>query len=451
MGRAYKSSIKLISLPEGLTNIRKNAFSSCYFLSSITIPTTVESIESSAFQDCRFEYINIPNSVVSLGERIFYGCENLTSVVLPNNITTIPNSLFSHCGNLTSVVIPNGVTSIGKHAFHQCTSLETVYLPSNITNIEEYAFTQCSNLFSVNIPNNVTNIGNNAFKECVKLSFISIPTSVTNIGEGAFNSCEKLQAINVADENPNYCSIDGVLFNKSLSILIQYPGGKQGGYIIPEGVSNIEKSAFLNSRLLSSISINNSLTTIKNNTFNGCTNLIDIFLGTAVKMIETDAFANCNAIENITCYSMRPPTVNSAFPHDMSFSTIIYVPNEYYDSYNLHDFWGLYDVRGIGENQNDSVNIYYVNQEGNIIAEEAIIFHFPEVPQVSGFTFIGWRPVATIIEGNTIEIEAVYEADDPSSSAAINISGDTQKLIRKGNVYILRGEKTYTLQGQELK
>ena len=121
----------------------------------------------------------------------------------------------------------------------------------------------------------------------------------------------------------------------------------------------------------------------------------------------------------------------------------------------MHDFWGLYDVRPIEESavgETVSVTVNYQDKNGAALSDETLTFHFPEAPEVEGFTFLGWRPVAEIIDGSII-IQAVYESTATSySPASVSVPGNpTQKLIREGNVYILRDSKTYTIQGQEVK
>ena len=98
----------------------------------------------------------------------------------------------------------------------------------SVTSIGGYAFFSCTSLTSVTIGNSVTSIGDQAFRGCTGLTSVTIPNSVTSIGDAAFCDCSGLTSINVVDDNPNYISKDGVLFDKQQTTLIQYPGGKQG-------------------------------------------------------------------------------------------------------------------------------------------------------------------------------------------------------------------------------
>src|SRR5690349_15059124 len=109
------------------------------------------------------------------------------------------------------------------------------------------------------IPNSVTSIGDYAFWACTNLTSVTIPNSVTSIGSEAFHGCTSLSAITVEALNSVYSSVDGVLFNKSQTTLLQYPGGKAGSYTIPNTVTSFAW-AFTGCTSLTSVTIGNSVT-----------------------------------------------------------------------------------------------------------------------------------------------------------------------------------------------
>ncbi|MDY5076488.1 MAG: leucine-rich repeat domain-containing protein, partial [Paludibacteraceae bacterium] len=114
-------------IPNSVTSIGSHAFFYCSTLTSITIPNSVTSIGSSAFEDCSaLTTITIPNSVTSIGDYVFWGCSALTSITIPNSVTSIGTWAFRNCSSLTSITIPNSVTSIGYEAFHSCSSLTSI-------------------------------------------------------------------------------------------------------------------------------------------------------------------------------------------------------------------------------------------------------------------------------------------------------------------------------------
>lgn len=130
-----------------------------------SIPEGTKDIASCAFAFVNLTAIDIPNSVVTIGDYAFDFCFSLTSIIIPEGVTSIGNGTFSCCTRLTSVVIPEGVTSIGWNVFDQCSSLTNVVIPEGVTSIGMGAFQRCSSLTSVVIPESVTQIGSGVFYE----------------------------------------------------------------------------------------------------------------------------------------------------------------------------------------------------------------------------------------------------------------------------------------------
>ena len=427
---------------------------------------------------------------------------SIKSVIINDSVTSIGARAFDECSSLTSVTIPNSVTGIGYRAFSGCSKLTSVTIPNSVTSIGGWAFDECSSLTSVTIGNSVTSIGARAFFGCSSLTSITIPNSVTSIGYAAFADCSSLNLINVDINNPNYCSIDGVLFNKDKTTLIQYPGGKQGAYTIPNSVTSIGDYAFAACSSLTSVTIPNSVTGIGDRAFADCESLKTVVLGSSVKVLETSAFAYCSALETITCYSMRPPTVNQDALYGLDYSTIVYVPADYLNTYKMHDAWGLYDVRPLGatstetedvkitpsENEANvtwpsvtgaaSYELVIKDKDGNIVCTlifnangqlTSIAFNAPSrngVPaqtQNAGFSFTitgldsGTNYNLTLTakdnSGNIIEETTIpFHTDYPEGIE--NVQGNelqSTKVIKDGQVLILRNGKTYTMQGQEVK
>ena len=193
------------------------------FLISINIPNSITTIGDRAFYGCEsLIKINIPNSVTTIGEGAFLGCNSLTSITIPSSVVTIiGNPFYLWHGNLyneskafiyenhvlfnknkttliayrakeTNYTIPNSVTTIGEHAFSGCDSLTSINIPNSVTTIGKFAFSDCASLVNINIPNSVTTIGKCAFDGCKSLTNINIPNSVTTIEDRAFRGCENL-------------------------------------------------------------------------------------------------------------------------------------------------------------------------------------------------------------------------------------------------------------------
>ena len=353
-----------ITIPEGITSIGYDAFYMCSSLTSINvsennknycsvdgvlfnkdkteliqypikkegtsykIPNSVTSIGDSVFRCCEnLTSITIPNSVTSIGQEAFWGCSSLISITIPNSVTSIGDSAFFCCENLTSITIPEGVTSIGRYAFDECSSLTSITIPNSVTSIGDGAFRRCKNLTSITIPNSVTSIGDSAFWGCSSLTNITIPEGITSIGDDAFYMCSSLTSINVSENNKNYCSVDGVLFNKDKTELIQYPIKKEGtSYKIPNSVTSIGDRIFRWCENLTSITIPNSVTSIGQEAFLGCSSLTSITIPNSVTSIEKWAFAHCSSLTSITIPEGVTSIGSYAF-YDCSSLTNITIPN----------------------------------------------------------------------------------------------------------------------------
>ena len=276
---SIRGSIKTVIIQTGVTSIGNNAFCVCNGLTSISIPNSVTSIGKFAFYNCdSLTSISIPNSVTSIGGAAFYGCYSLTSITIPDSVTSIGGSAFCDCDSLTSISIPNSVTSIGDYAFYNCDGLTSVSIPNSVTSIGKFAFYNCDSLTSISIPNSVTYIGNAAFYGCYSLTSITIPDSVTSIGDGAFYDCDSLTSINVDADNQYFISLDGNLYNKNRTKLIQYARGKKDtSFLVPNSVTSIGDYAFYACDSLTSVSIPNSVSSIGDEAFYDCSKLKDVY------------------------------------------------------------------------------------------------------------------------------------------------------------------------------
>ena len=219
------------------------------------------------------------------------------------------------------VVIEDGVTSINSGAFYECTSLTSVTIGSNVTSINSGAFYECTSLTSVTIPNSVTSIGEFAFYECSSLTSVTIPNSVTSIGNSALAYCSSLTSIFVENGNTVYDSRDNcnAIIETATNILIT--GCKNtaipnsvtsiGDYAfsgcssltsvtIPNSVTSIGKSAFSRCSRLTLVTIPNSVTEIGRNVFQGCSRLTSITIGNSVTSIGDYAFNGCSRLTSVT-------------------------------------------------------------------------------------------------------------------------------------------------------
>lgn len=263
--------------------------------------------------------------VTAIGNFVFARYTALKSVTIPNSVTSIGTSAFYSCTALTSVTIPNSVTEIRTGAFCGCTALKSITIPNSVTSIGEGAFDYCTALKSITIPNSVTSIGRGAFVLCTSLTSVTIPKSVTSIGDDPFGYCTALKSISVDSANANFSSLNGVLFNKNRTKIIQYPGGKTGStYSIPKSVTIIGNDAFSYCNALTSVTIPNSVTEIGDWAFQDCNNLKSITIPNSVTSIGRASFGSCESLKSITIPNSVTSISGSAFMGSTSVTISCY-------------------------------------------------------------------------------------------------------------------------------
>ena len=239
-------------------------------------------------------YNNISYSVQAIGEYAFYGCQGITSISIPRALHTIREGAFSFCCNFKAFHLDANnpfFSSIDGVLFNKSKTRIIIY-PSGKRGA--YA-----------IPSSVKYIGKKAFcgNGCTGLTNLTIPSSVIVIEESALNFPKNFISIHVASNNPNYSSLDGVLFNKDKTILIKYPEGKKGAYSVPNSVKTIGKSSFCGSQDLPSVNIGDNVTIIEQSAFASCYNLNTVTIGHNVRNIGKNAFFACFNLSSLTILS----------------------------------------------------------------------------------------------------------------------------------------------------
>jgi hypothetical protein len=193
-----------------------------------------------------------------------------------------------------------------------------VKIPSEIvgkpvTSIGDRAFNFCRWLTGVTIGNGITSIGEQAFSYCNSLTSITIPDGVTIIGKAAFSRCRSLTAITVDASNLGYSSVDGVLFDKRQTTLISFPSGRTGSYTIPESVTSIGESAFLDCTNLTNVTIPDGVTSIEMAAFGDCESLTSVTIPDSVTRIGDYGFTYCTSLTAIYFKGNAPSIGSSVF------------------------------------------------------------------------------------------------------------------------------------------
>lgn len=171
---AFEGCSKLMTAEIGGGKINANAFKDCTRMTAATLGSNVRSnIESRAFYNCSsLKSITVPDGVTKIVSEAFSGCSSLSTVVLGNGITDIEQKAFENCTRLSGISIPDKVTHIGQYAFSNCSSMAKLTLGSSLAVIDNYAFQNCSRLGSVTFPASIKQIGAYDFLNCSSLSTI---------------------------------------------------------------------------------------------------------------------------------------------------------------------------------------------------------------------------------------------------------------------------------------
>ena len=416
---AFKScGLTSVVIPDSVTKIGDDAFSDCCALTSVVISNSVTKIGRNVFSDCRAltsikvaednpkydsrggcnaiietesnkllfgcQSTVIPDSVTKIGRNAFSDCCALTSIEIPTSVTEIGDEAFLYCQALTSIkvaddnpkydsrggcnaiietesnkllfgcqstVIPDSVAEIGGSAFSHCCALTNIEIPSSVTEIGRWAFFGCTGLTSVVIPDSVTNIGYSAFDNCTGLTSVVIPASVIEMAKTAFYLCSNLTSITVTEGNKVYDS------RENCNAIIRTMDNKLVvgcvSTVIPNSVTSIGESAFKGCTGLTSVVIPNSVTSIGESAFNNCTGLTSVvipnsvtsigesaFSGTgltsisipSVKKIEDETFSGCEDLEEVTLAAGINKIEDWAF-HKCSKLSRINVPAKKADYY----------------------------------------------------------------------------------------------------------------------
>ena len=276
----------------------------------------------------------------------FAGTAKIISKLIYNgrsmNVVGIGSNAFKYCSSLTSVTIGSGVTSIGGSAFASCTSLTSITIPESVTSIGERAFDGCTSLTSITIGSGVTSIDIYAFYGCSSLTSVTIPESVTYISERAFYYCSSLTSIIVEGDNTVYDSRNNcnAIIKTATNTLIA--GCKNTA--IPNSVTSIGDSAFSGCSSLTSITIPESVTSIGESAFYYCTSLTSITIPNSVTSIGNYAFSGCSGLTDVYCYAEKVPSTSShAFYNSPISSATLHVPAR-----SVGAYWAAYPWKNFG-------------------------------------------------------------------------------------------------------
>lgn len=348
---AFKSTANLesVTLPEGLTSIGNQAFYQSG-VKTVSLPSTLNSMGTRAFCECKnLTGIELPDALTDVNEYAFYRCSKLKTLSLGNQTVTIGTEAFRETA-IETLTIPQTTTSIGEYAFSSIATLKTITINDAPVSIMAYAFYNCQNLENLNLGNSIIKISGTvvqsgvsgtqgAFSNCTNLTKITLPSSLQVLDKGAFRGCAKLRDVTLPQSLTTIssyvfadCAIEHLDLPQTLTVInegafsscpirdIVFPselrsignnafyGSSIQNLTIPNSVISIGDDAFANSKNLKTVVIENAPLTL-GSSFNGCSSLEKVNLGTAVTEINGShhyilgwakgTFTNCTSLKDI--------------------------------------------------------------------------------------------------------------------------------------------------------
>ena len=301
MGTCTDTEVAIPATIDGysVTAIGEKAFAENNSITYLKIPNTIKTIGNRAFYKCTgITEFTIPESVTQIGTQIFYGCDQLTTVYYNSSYGNSENPVLS-VKNLETVIF--GGKKVPNHVAKGASNLKTVVISESVTSIGDYAFRNCGSLTSITIPDSVTSIGNEAFFNCSSLTSITIGDSVTSIGSSAFYNCSSLTSVYINDI-AKWCKIS---FNGSISNPLFYANNLYLNnelittLVVPDSVTSIGNAAFEGCSSLTSITIPDSVTSIGDDAFRGCSSLTSVTIPDSVTSIGIYAFDGCSSLTDV--------------------------------------------------------------------------------------------------------------------------------------------------------
>lgn len=483
-------------------------------ITSFTIGNSVETIPHyMCCNMSQLSAITIPNGVTSIGNGAFSGCDGLTSITIPNNVTSIGASAFSGCDNVSVIIIGKNVTTIERNAFGWCSSLQVVnFLGTDVKSIGNGAFAGCTSMQSINLPNGVETLGGEIFVECTFPSIL-IPQSVKSIGSEAFSQNKYLKSVTIS--NPDaVCEGNMFVLCDSLETLvvpasavyiditqIDYMPSHIKSITVTGGeltesafdfmthsyrtVLSLDCGAATNTALsdeaykgcynLQSLILPQNLTYISYMAVAGCKNLKAVDIPASVVEIEQSAFEDCRSMEELTFGGKKPNSKPGRHFAAAEKSQLRRIGN--WAFYNAHELQHLEIPEGVEEIGDaafygctyleDLVLPSTVQAIGDNcfalcskLQQITITSLVPPIIRARTFYDVS-RAIPVYVLDEVVEdyLDAPYwnEMNIMGGATAINnVSTDNQlvsstKILRDGQIYILRNDKTYTLTGAEVK
>ncbi len=351
-----KATIVEDEIRDGVVGIADCAFYEAKELESLVLPATLKYIGAEAFAECGDlktlkltkdqdeDAPNVlPNGVVSVGERAFMGCSDLTNITISATVENVGTSAFVGCTKLKSIAVEEGnevytavnnclietatktllagckdsvipadgsVTAIAPSAFEGCTALKTIVIPDKVVSIGSFAFSGCKKLEAVTLSKELLTIGDSAFDCCAALKTIVLPEKLTELGAGAFYKCAKLSSLTISSKLTAIApsTFEGCAVLETV--------------VIPETVTTLGEKAFSGCKKLASVTLPENLASIGISAFEKCAALTAITFPETLKTIGDSAFAGCSMITSLAFPATLETFGSGAFSGMAALSSI---------------------------------------------------------------------------------------------------------------------------------
>ena len=309
----YQEGIETVNVGSGVTSIGSNAFCNCIYMTTLSLPAGMETIGDNAFSYClSITSAELPGTITKIGES---ACEQLQTITIPSTVTNIGGGIFADCKKLSAIDMAEGNTayvSVEGVLYNKAMTTLVQYpagkdndsytIPESVTTVGDYAF--CGNDYLTSLPlhDKLKVISDFAFARVSGVPTFDVPAGTESIGESAFHDCWSLTDINVAKNNPNYTSVDGVLYDKEMNTLMQYPEGKTTPeYIAPKSLRNLGPYAFFGNKKLTTVDLPDGVASIGDFAFGWCQNLSSLTVRVAdpatIELGLIPFFRGANAVD----------------------------------------------------------------------------------------------------------------------------------------------------------
>ena len=472
--------LERITLPSALQTLSTVTFYNCTALSEVTFPASLKTIESSAFSGCRnLSEIKLPTSLKAIRSSVFHLCINLKTVSYDgslkqwNDITANNDVLGYSCPSLVMDDYTAQFILVKDDPDHPVPDP-----PPKTVTITKYTGTESTVILPSKISSwPVTKIGEDALKDNTTITSVTIPASVTEIGSNAFAGCTNLTSVHYAGDWSNLTIQSGnpavqdaanaplfdfeFTLDNTAAIVTNYkyngaaadvtiPSRYQGKPVttighaaffnsavtsvtIPDSVTSISDSAFINCPQLTNISIPNSVTYIGFSAFNSCTSLKSITLPSSLSTIQSYAFCNCGNLETIRIPVSVTSIGNNAFADCPSLMTVTYPGSKTQwdditkgsNSDVLENHLICAKLEATFTADGESISTQTIDRGGKFTA--------PAPPSKENHTFAGWYngdepfdfDADTTNAPNVLELVAKWEKNAPvlPDTYALNVSG----------------------------